>query len=374
MDMMAIPSFSNKTLFAFSRGSLVLCTILLMTACQKSAEPEDVRPVRSMVVEAQMSGDAITLTGQLHARDETKLAFRLSGKLIEGLVSVGDMVKAGQIVARLDAATETNARNAAKADHASAVAVLDQSAAAEKRYGTLLKEEAVSRAEYEAALQQLKTAHAQVDASRAKLSSAEIQLGYTELKADADGVITTKGAEPGEVVQAGQMIFALAHEAGRDAVFDVPAQLIRDGVSAHQEVDVWLADNPGIKTVGHVREIAPQADPSTRTYPVKVSLDTLPSGMFLGSTVVGRLRLQAGTLIEVPSSALAMADKQPAVWVIDPNTSTVQKREIAVARYHPHAVVVASGLQPGERIVTAGTQSLSNGQKIKSLEGENGRH
>ena len=374
MDMMAIPSFSNKTLFAFSRGSLVLCTILLMTACQKSAEPEDVRPVRSMVVEAQMSGDAITLTGQLHARDETKLAFRLSGKLIEGLVSVGDMVKAGQIVARLDAATETNARNAAKADHASAVAVLDQSAAAEKRYGTLLKEEAVSRAEYEAALQQLKTAHAQVDASRAKLSSAEIQLGYTELKADADGVITTKGAEPGEVVQAGQMIFALAHEAGRDAVFDVPAQLIRDGVSAHQEVEVWLADNPGIKTVGHVREIAPQADPSTRTYPVKVSLDTLPSGMFLGSTVVGRLRLQAGTLIEVPSSALAMADKQPAVWVIDPNTSTVQKREIAVARYHPHAVVVASGLQPGERIVTAGTQSLSNGQKIKSLEGENGRH
>jgi RND family efflux transporter MFP subunit len=274
----------------------------------------------------------------------------------------------------LDAATETNARNAAKADLASALAVLDQSRAAEIRYGNLLKEEAVSQAEYEAALQQLKTAHAQVDASRAKLSSAEIQLGYTELKADADGVITAKGAEPGEVVQAGQMIFALAHEAGRDAVFDVPAQLIRDGISAHQEVEVWLADNPAIKTLGHVREIAPQADPSTRTYPVKVSLNALPSGMFLGSTVVGRLRLQAGTLIEVPSSALAMADNQPAVWVIDPNTSTVHKREIGVARYHPNAVVVASGLQPGERIVTAGAQSLSNGQKIKSLEGDHDRH
>ncbi|MBH0203326.1 MAG: efflux RND transporter periplasmic adaptor subunit [Nitrospira sp.] len=370
---MAIPRPSRNTLITYLHGSLALVIMLALPACQENPAPEDVRPVRSMVIEAQLSGDVITLTGQLHARDETKLAFRLSGKLIERSVTVGDMVKAGQIVARLDAATERNARNAAKADHASALAVLDQSAAAEKRYGNLLKEEAVSQAEYEAALQQLKTAHAQVDASRAKLSSAEIQLGYAELKADADGVITAKGAEPGEVVQAGQMIFALAHEAGRDAVFDMPAQLIRDGLATSQEVEVWLADNPLIKTLGHVREIAPQADPSTRTYPVKVSLNALPSGMFLGSTVVGRLRLQAGTLIEIPSSALVMADKQPAVWIIDPNTSTVHKREITVARYHPNAVVVASGLQPGERIVTAGAQSLSNGQKIKSLEGDHGR-
>lgn len=374
MDVMTRPTASNNTLKTLSHGSLALFIILSMAACEKKAESEDVRPVRSMVIETHMSGDVIALTGQLHARDETKLAFRLSGKLIERSVTVGDAVKAGQIVARLDAATERHARNAAKADHASALAVLDQSAAAEKRYGNLLKEEAVSQAEYEAALRQLKTAHAQVDASRAKLSSAEIQLGYAALKADADGVITAKGAEPGEVVQAGQMIFALAHKAGRDAVFDMPAQIIRNGISAHQEVEVWLADNPSIKTLGHVREIAPQADPSTRTYQVKVSLETLPSGMFLGSTVVGRLRLQAGTLIEVPSSALTMTDKQPAVWVIDPGTSTVHTREIAIARYSQNAAVIASGLQSGERIVTAGAQSLSNGQKVRALEDENAGH
>jgi RND family efflux transporter MFP subunit len=372
MDMMAMPRPSNKTHLNLLHGSLVLLIMLSLAACEKKVESEEVRPVRSMVVEAHMSGDRIALTGQLHARNETKLAFRLSGKLIERSVTVGDTVKAGQIVARLDAATEKNSRNAARADHTAALAVLDQAAAAESRFGNLLKQDAVSKAEYEETLRRLKTAHAQVDATRAKLDSAEVQLGYAELKADADGVITDKGAEPGEVIQAGQMIFSLAHQEGRDAVFDMPAQIIRDGISVHQEVDVWLADNPDIKTIGHVREIAPQADPSTRTYQVKVSLDTLPSGMFLGSTVVGGVRLQESTLIEVPFSALVMAATQPAVWVIDPQTSVVHKRELEVARYNQNQVVVASGLLSGDRIVTAGAQSLHDGQKVKLLEDESG--
>lgn len=348
--------------------------MLSLAACEKKVESEEVRPVRSLVVEAHLSGERIALTGQLHARDETKLAFRLSGKLIERSVTVGDTVKAGQTVARLDAVTERHARNAARADYTAALAVLDQSAAAERRFGTLLKESAVSKAEYEEALRQLKTAHAQVDVTRAKLDTAEVQLGYADLKADANGVITSKGAEPGEVVQAGQMIFALAHQKGRDAVFDMPAQIIRNGISTNQEADVWLADNPDIKTIGHVREIAPQADPSTRTYQVKIGLDALPSGMFLGSTVVGRLKLQADNLIEVPFSALMMAATQPAVWVIDPQTALVHKREIDVARYSQHAVLVASGLLSGDRIVTAGAQSLHDGQKVTLLEDESGGH
>lgn len=374
MDMMAMPGLSNKTYLTLSHGSLVLLIMLSLAACEKKVESEEVRPVRSLVVEAHLSGERIALTGQLHARDETKLAFRLSGKLIERSVTVGDTVKAGQTVARLDAVTERHARNAARADYTAALAVLDQSAAAERRFGTLLKESAVSKAEYEEALRQLKTAHAQVDVTRAKLDTAEVQLGYADLKADANGVITSKGAEPGEVVQAGQMIFALAHQKGRDAVFDMPAQIIRNGISTNQEADVWLADNPDIKTIGHVREIAPQADPSTRTYQVKIGLDALPSGMFLGSTVVGRLKLQADNLIEVPFSALMMAATQPAVWVIDPQTALVHKREIDVARYSQHAVLVASGLLSGDRIVTAGAQSLHDGQKVTLLEDESGGH
>lgn len=355
------------------RGSLVVVFSLSWLACEQKSEPDVLRPVRSLVVETHASGDLIVLTGQLHARDETKLAFRLSGKLIQSSVNIGDTVKVGQIVAQMDAATERHTRNAAQADHAAALALLDQTTAAERRFGNLLHEKAVSQAEYEEAVRQLKAAQAQVNATRAKLNSAEVQLSYTELKADAAGVITAKGAEPGEVVQAGQMVFVLAHHEGRDAVFDMPAQIIRDGMSSRQEIEIWLADNPAIKTVGHVREISPQANPSTRTYPVKVSLDSLPSGMFLGSTIVGRVKLQAGTQLEVPSSALMMRESQPAVWVIDPNTHTVQKRQVEVARYHQNAVVIASGLASGERVVTAGAHSLHQGQQVTLLEDVNGR-
>ena len=371
--MIALLKILGQMFSTISCGSLVMVLILSLIACEQKVEPEVVRPVRSLVIETHLSGDLIALTGQLHARDETKLAFRLSGKLIHSSVSVGDRVKAGQIVALMDAATEQHARNAAQADHAAAQALLDQTTAAERRFGNLLQEKAVSQAEYEEAVRQLKAAQSQVNATRAKLNSSEVQLSYTELKADAAGVITAKGAEPGEVVQAGQMVFVLAHQEGRDAVFDMPAQIIRDGLSPQQEIDVWLADNPSIKTVGHVREISPQANPSTRTYPVKVSLNSLPSGMFLGSTIVGRVKLQAGSQIEIPSSALMMRESHPAVWVIDPNSRTVQKRQVEVARHHQNAVVIASGLASGERIVTAGAHSLHQGQQVILLEDVNGR-
>lgn len=373
MEIMAIPRYQQHFLKHLLYGVGILGCTFFWTACEQKIEPNVVRPVRSMVIETHASGDLIVLTGQLHARDETKLAFRLSGKLIHSSVNVGDMVKAGQILAHLDAATERHARNAAQADHAAAQALLDQTTAAEHRFGTLLSEKAVSQAEYEEAVRQLKAAQAQVNATRAKLNSAEVQLSYTDLKADATGVITAKGAEPGEVVQVGQMVFVLAHQEGRDAVFDMPAQIIRDGMSSRQEIEVWLADNPAIKTIGHVREISPQANPSTRTYPVKVSLDSLPSGMFLGSTIVGKVKLRAGTQIEIPSSALIMRETHPAVWVIDQNTKTVQKRDVEVARYHQNAVVIASGLESGERVVTAGAHSLHQGQQVTLLEDVNGR-
>jgi membrane fusion protein, multidrug efflux system len=160
--MMAVLSSVHKSLISLSHSALVLLFSLVVVACEQKIEPDVVRPVRSMVIESHLSGDQISLTGQLHARDETKLAFRLSGKLIQSSVSVGDTVKVGQILARLDAATERNARNAAEADHAAALALLDQTTAAEHRFGNLLNEQAVSQAEFEEALRQRKAAQAQV--------------------------------------------------------------------------------------------------------------------------------------------------------------------------------------------------------------------
>jgi RND family efflux transporter MFP subunit len=149
----------------------------------------------------------------------------------------------------------------------------------------------------------------------------------------------------------------------------VPAQALRDGLSIGAQGEVWLADHPEIKADGKVREISPQADPVTRNYQVKVELADPPVGMFLGATVLGRLKLKAQSLIEVPSSSLTIMENKPAVWVVDPKDERVHRREIAIARYAPDSVIVTHGLESGERVVTAGVQELYEGQAVKLLGG-----
>jgi RND family efflux transporter MFP subunit len=345
--------------------------LLALGACKKIAEPPPViRPVRSIVVDKRQVGDTIVVTGHLRARDEVNLAFRIAGRIIQRKMDVGDMVQAGQTVALLDAEVERNARNSAQADLAAAQAALDQSEAFERRQKKLLTDRVISPNEYDIALRQLKTSKAQLDATQARLKSAEEQLSYTELKSDAAGVITQKGAEVGEVVPAGQMVLEVAQQSGRDAVFDMPAQAIRDGLSLGEQVEVWLADNPEIKVAGKLREISPQADPVTRNYQVKVELADPPAGMFLGATVVGRLNLKAESLIEIPSSALTMIEGKPAIWQVDAKDQCVHRREIAVVRYTPDSVIVKDGLTSGERVVTAGVQTLHEGQAVKLLGGQ----
>jgi RND family efflux transporter MFP subunit len=346
----------------------VALAVLLLGACTKKEEPPPVvRPVRSIVVEKREVGDPKVVSGHLRARDEVNLAFRIAGRIIQRKVDVGEMVQAGQTVALLDAEVERNARNSAQADVAAARASLDQSEAFERRQNKLLTDRVISPNEYDVALRQLKTTKAQLDAAQARLKSAEEQLSYTELKSDAAGVITQKGAEVGEVVPPGHTVLKVAQQSGRDAVFDVPAQAIRDGLSLGDQGEVWLADKPEIKVDGKIREISPQADPVTRNYQVKVELAEPPSGMFLGATVVGRLKLKGESLIEIPSSALTMIEDKPAVWVVDAKDQRVHRREIAIARHTPDSAVVTDGLESGERVVTAGVQTLHEGQAVKLL-------
>ena len=151
-----------------------------------------------------------------------------------------------------------------------------------------------------------------------------------------------------------------------NAVFDVPAQVIRTA-PPDAAITVTLADDPQVQAHGRVREVAPQADPVTRTFQVRVGLDDPPASMRLGSTVVGRMVVDAGTIIDIPSTALTQHDQRPAVWVVDPTTSTVSMRQIDVLRYDPSSVVVSSGLSPGDVVVTAGVQALHPGQKVRLL-------
>jgi len=347
---------------------LISLAVMTLGACKKKQElAPAVRPVRSVVVEKRQVGDPAVGTGHLRARDEVNLAFRIGGRVIDRKVGIGDRVEPGQLVALLDSEVERNSRNSAKADVAAAQATLDQSVAFERRQKSLLNERVISPNEYDSALRQLKTAQAQLDAAQARLKSAEEQLSYTELKSDAAGVITEKGAEVGEVVPAGKMILKVAQQSGRDAVFDVPAQAMRDGLALGEQVEVWLADHPDIKATGKVRQISPEADPVTRNYEVKVGLTDPPSGMFLGATVVGRVTLKSDSLIEIPSSALTMIEDKPAVWVVDAKEQRVQRRKIGVARYAPDTVIVTDGLNSGDRVVTAGVQQLHEGQVVKLL-------
>jgi RND family efflux transporter MFP subunit len=168
------------------------------------------------------------------------------------------------------------------------------------------------------------------------------------------------------VIHAGQLIVRVAPKGGRDAVFDVPGQMLRSAKS-QASVEVRLTDDPSVLTIGRVREVSPQADPVTRTFEVKVGLSDPPAAMRLGATVTGTVQLDTSPAIELPAAALTEFDRQPAVWVVDPASKTVALRNVEVLRHNPATVAIASGLEPGEIVVTAGTQVLHPGQKVRLL-------
>jgi len=348
---------------------MLAAALIAMTVagCDKPApSTSEARPVRTLTVERGAGGETTSLTGHIRAKDQVGLAFRLDGRMIERPVNVGDVVKAGQVVARLDPQNQQNSLRSAQADLASADAVLTQSRLAFGRQQKLLVDGWTTHARFDEAQQALVTAQAQVDSAQAHLRIAQDQLSYTDLSADAPGAVTAVGAEPGEVVRAGQMVVQLARQGGRDAVFDVPEELIRTG-PRDPVVEIALTDDPQARATGRVREVAPQADPATRTFQVKVGIIDPPEAMRLGSTVTGSIMLSAPPGVEVPASVLTQADGHPAVWVVDPQSQTVSLRSVDVLRYDPATVIVSQGLETGEIVVTAGVQTLRPGQKVKLL-------
>jgi RND family efflux transporter MFP subunit len=342
--------------------------LLLLTACKPAEEPkaEPIRPVRVMTVEKGPDGEAVSFTGHIKAEDEVNLSFRVGGRMIKRSVNVGDRVSAGQVVARLEEEPARNALRTATANLSAANSQLTRARNDLARQQRLLASGATSRADYDQAVEAVEAAQAQVDSTKAQRDTAEDQFSYTRLVADAAGSVTARGAEPGEVVEAGRMIVRVALEGGRDAVFDVPERVIRTAYP-EVEVNVVLASEPNVRTMGRVREVAPQADPVTRTFQVRVGLDNPPAAMRLGSTVIGTIQLDAGSGIAIPASALTRAESQPAVWVVEPANSTVSLRNIDVYRYDLDRVVVAHGLDPGEMVVIAGVQALRPGQKVQAV-------
>jgi RND family efflux transporter MFP subunit len=202
--------------------------------------------------------------------------------------------------------------------------------------------------------------------AEAQLELAQDRLGFTELRTDVAGVVTARQIEPGEVVQPGQVVVQIARDDSRDAVFNVPATVLDTHLS-DAKIRVALADAPAVIAYGSVREVAPQADPVTRTFAVRVGLQDPPEAMRLGSTVVGTIELATAAIVSIPASALTQQGRSPAVWVVDPVKSTVSLRDIDVLRFDPGKVILSQGLSPGEVIVTAGVQALHPGQRVRPL-------
>lgn len=343
----------------------VLATVLLVTACSKPAPSEEpVRAVKISTVGMASIQSGAEFSGEVRPRIESRLGFRVAGKLVRRPVELGQTVKAGQVLAQLDPQDYKLATEAARAQVAAAATNRDLAAADFKRFKELRDQNFISGAELERREATLKAAQAQLDQAQAQLNSQGNQASYTTLVADMAGVVTAINAEPGQVVSAGAPVVQIAQDGPRDVVFSVPEDkvaMIKAGSAV--DVKVW-ASKTTVK--GVVREVAASADPVTRTFVVKVGLDAKDT-LALGTTVsvVPQAFDRSGVqVIKLPTSALVQSGKSTAVWVLDSASMTVKLQPITVATADGNEAVVADGLQPGMQVVTAGVHVLSPGQKV----------
>lgn len=354
---------------AFKVG-LMLVLAAALAACSKPAPPaEPVRSVKVMTVGVQGAGSQLEYAGEVRARVESTLGFRVGGKLLERPVDAGQRVKAGQLLARLDARDLTLATDAARAQAAAARTNRDLAAADFKRYTELKNQGFIGGAELERREAVLKSAQAQLEQAQAQLSAQGNQAGYASLVADAAGVVTAVLAERGQVVAAGAPVLQLAQDGVRDVVFSVPEDkvaAIKTGTPA--QVRIWSTAGT---LKGVVREVAASADPVTRTFTVKVALQARDD-LALGSTVSvlpDALQTAGVPVIKLPTSALWQQGQATAVWVLDPASMTVKPQTVQIATADGNDVVVSAGLQPGMQVVAAGVHVLAPGQKVTLYQG-----
>ncbi|WNW12394.1 efflux RND transporter periplasmic adaptor subunit [Pseudomonas sp. DTU_2021_1001937_2_SI_NGA_ILE_001] len=348
-----------------------LAVVLSMAGCSQE-QPEAPKLPRVFVQAVQPTEFAasVSLTGDIQARVQTPLSFRVGGKIIERHVDVGDRISARQVLARLDPKDLQVNVDSAQAAVIAEQARVTQAKAAFWRQQQLLPKGYTSQSEYDAAQTQLRGSESALKAAQAQLANAREQLGYTALVAEAPGVITARQAEVGQVVQATQPIFQLARDGERDAVFNVYESLFVQP-PGDQPVQVSLLENPQIKVMGKVREVTPAVSAQTGTLQVKIALEPLPPGMDLGSVVSVALNPPARPRVELPWAALTknigQDIGQPAVWVVDAD-GKAQLRTVKVARYLTGKVILDDGLQAGEKVVTAGGQLLHPDMQVEIAE------
>jgi len=349
-------------------ASAWLAIALTLVGCSKPPEAVDQpRPVNVVTVTPDLGDAQVSYTGDVRARYETPLGFRVAGKLVARNVEVGSKVSKGEILARLDPSDFRLNIEAARSQLAAARSDLAQSQDDLERYRELYAKKFISAAEFDRRQTAYRIAKARFEQATAELGVARNQSAYTELRADQSGVITAINVEVGQVVSSGQPVMRLARPEQKEVVVSIPESRL-DELRTASDVAITLWAEPGARFTGRIREVSPTADPVTRTYTVKVTVIDPTPKMQLGMTanvILGPRDAQP--VIRLPLAALYQKGDAPAVWVVDPRTSQVALRPVEVARYTQDAVEIASGLQPGDVVVRAGVHKLHDGQKVRVL-------
>ncbi|MEP6503236.1 MAG: efflux RND transporter periplasmic adaptor subunit [Betaproteobacteria bacterium] len=366
---MRTPSFALSRPFLAQRRLIALLPLVaaaLLAACgAKPPASAPVRAVRTLTVGALSGATTRDYAAEIHARVESRLAFRVGGKITQRPVNLGDRVKGGQALAQVDPADLRFGQDAARAALASAQVTYDQTALDYKRYQDLQKQGFISAADLERRNSGLQAAKAQFDQARAQAGVQTNQAAYAVLTADAPGVITAVSADVGSVVAAGTPVVSLAHDGPRDVVFAVPEDQLAvfrklQGKPGGVSVTLWSASTA---IPAMVREVAAAADPATRTFQVKADLPAGSAELGQTATVHVELAPPDGKL-RLPLQAVAGHANQSYVWLLDKASMTVREQPVVVARPEGESLVLDSGLKAGDTVVTAGAHVLTPGQHV----------
>jgi len=362
-----IHRLSTKPLFPLRvPAALVAGIVLALSGCSKPVEKaEEIRPVRAVRLAADNVDMVTQFPGEVRARVESRLGFRVGGKIVARKVDVGTQVKRGQVLMQLDPQDLQLAQAQANAGLKAAESNRDLAKAELKRYQELREKNFVSQAVLDSKETAFKAAQASYEQALAAFRNQSNQAGYTSLVADADGVVTSVDAEVGQVVAAGTPVVRVAQSGEKEIVIGIPEDKV-DALRKVTDVKVRIWANPNEVIPGKLRELSPVADPATRTYTAKIAMQNAPEGVKLGMTAYVTFAAKTQqAMIRLPLTALFNDKGATSVWVVE--NGGVKLVPVQVAGSAGNDILVSGGIAPGQTIVTAGVNLLKPGQKVKIL-------
>lgn len=351
-----------------ARVASAFALLTLLAACQAQTAPVSRadRPVQVQRVSFVTEDTGRDFVGVVRARFETDLGFRVAGKIVKRLVNVGDRVRAGDVVAELDPQDLRLQAESAQAELAAATSNLAQATTDAERYATLKSRGFAAIADFDRKQVAKDEAAGRLERARRSLDLARHQLAYARLAADADGVITATMAEAGQVVAVGQAVARLAHRGDKEAVVAMPETWLGEARSATASVRLWSDQSRSFGA--RLRELSPQADPATRTYAARFTIDDTDDAVALGMTATVTLTPSVkASVARLPLSAVLNRGSGPFVYVVDESGALVQ-RGVTVQAFTEQAAVVTSGVRDGDKVVTLGAQKLEAGLKVRTVD------